>query len=108
MATIDDFKKVEIRAGKILSAERVEGSEKLVKLSVGLGETQPRQIIAGIAPFFEDLQPLVGKKFAFASNLEPRTLKGLESQGMILGVGEGTAFSLLNISDSVPEGSLVR
>ena len=108
MATIDEFKKVEIRAGTILSAERVEGSEKLVKLSVGLGEAQPRQIIAGIAPFFEDLRPLVGKKFAFASNLEPRMLKGLESQGMILGVGEGAAFSLLSISDSVPEGALVR
>lgn len=108
MITIDDFKKIEIRAGKILSAERVEGSEKLVKLSVHLGEESPRQIIAGIAPYFEDIQVLVGKKFAFAANLEPRSLKGLESQGMILAAGEAGAFSLLAIADSVPEGSLVR
>lgn len=108
MITIDDFKKVEIRAGKILSAERVEGSDKLVKLSVNLGETAPRQIIAGIGPYFADIQTLVGKKFAFAANLEPRTLKGLESQGMVLAAGEAGAFSLLSIDDSVPEGSLVR
>lgn len=108
MATLDDFKKIEIRAGKILSAERVDGSEKLVKLFVGLGEPAPRQIIAGIAPYFEDLQTLVGKKFAFAANLEPRMIKGLESQGMILAAGEAGAFSLLSISNSVAEGSVAH
>lgn len=108
MITIDDFKKIEIRTGRILSAERVEGSDKLVKLSVNLGEVLPRQIIAGVAPYFQDLQYLVGKKFAFVANLEPRVLKGLESQGMILAAGEAGAFSLLSVDDSVPEGSLVR
>jgi len=107
--SLEDFKKIEIRAGKILTAERVLASEKLVKLHVSFGEQGERQIIAGIAPYFEDVSVLVGKKVAFAFNLEPRTLMGLESQGMVLGVGGGeNPFSLLLVGDSVPEGSLVR
>jgi methionine--tRNA ligase beta chain len=108
MATIEDFKKLEIRAGQIVSAEKVEGSDKLVKLSVDFGESGKKQIIAGISMHFPDLNLLIGKKFAFAYNLEPRMLKGLESQGMILACGEGEAFSLLSISDSITPGSLVR
>ena len=108
MATIDDFKKIEIRVGRILSAERVLDSEKLVKLQVSFGEQGERQIIAGLAPYFEDPQTLVGGKYAFAFNLEPRMLMGLESQGMVLAAGESGAFSLLSVGSSVAEGSAVR
>lgn len=108
MANIEDFKKIEIRAGRIKSAERVEGSEKLVKLQVSFGEAGERQIIAGIAPYFSDVAVLVGRLCAFAFNLEPRKLMGLESQGMVLAAGEAGAFSLLWLDDSVAEGSLVR
>jgi methionine--tRNA ligase beta chain len=108
MITVDDFKKIEIRVGKILSAEKVEGSEKLVRLEVDLGETAARQIIAGIAPYFSEPSVLVGKKFAFAANLEPRFIKGMESQGMILAAGDEDSFSLLSVDDSVPCGSLIR
>lgn len=97
MATIsfDDFKKVELRVGKILSAERVEGSEKLLKLLVDLGDktgaTSPaetdlpavRQVIAGIGKVY-DPATLVGCSAVFVANLEPRMIMGLESQGMIL------------------------
>lgn len=91
--SFDDFKKVELRVGKILSAERVEGSEKLLKLSVDFGSSSTssgtittqdiRQIIAGIGKVY-DSATLVGRSAVFVANLEPRTIMGLESQGMIL------------------------
>ncbi len=108
MATIDEFKKIELRVGKILSADRIEGSEKLVKLRVSFGALGERQIIAGIGPFFADLATLINRTVAFAYNLDPRTLMGHESQGMILGVGEGDQFSLLSVDPVTSEGSAVR
>jgi len=108
MATIEDFKKIEIRAGKIISAEKVSNSEKLLKLVVSFGDQGERQIIAGIAPYFSEHAGLVGRIVAFAFNLEPRSLMGLESQGMILATGDAAAFSLLSIDPSVTPGSLIR
>ena len=84
--SIDDFKKIEIRVGEILSAEPVEGSQKLLKLKVNFG-SEERQVVSGIAKFFPDLTQLVGKKCAFATNLQPRNIMGLESQAMILATG---------------------
>lgn len=85
--SIDDFKKVEITVGEILSAERIEGSDKLLKLSVNFGEEKPRQVLSGIGPYFEDIQVLVGKRYPFVTNLAPRMMMGLESQAMILATG---------------------
>lgn len=84
--SIDEFKKVEIRVGEIISAEPVEGSEKLLKLKVNFG-SEERQVVSGIAKFFPNLADLIGKRCAFATNLEPRALMGLESQAMILATG---------------------
>lgn len=84
--SIDDFKKVEIRVGEILSAEPVAGSEKLLRLEVNFG-TEKRQVVSGIAKHFPDPQILVGKRCAFATNLAPRTMMGLESQAMLLAAG---------------------
>lgn len=123
--SIDDFKKVEIRIGEILSAEKVDGSDKLLKLSVSfglksqsdssdqnsssdLGEKDIRQIISGISTFYPDTNVLVGKKCAFATNLEPRVIKGLESQGMILAVSGENFFSLLNTDTNVIPGTSVN
>ncbi len=110
--SLDDFKKLEIKIGEILSAEKVEGTDKLLKLSVKMGEESPRQIISGIAAFFPDPKALVGKKCAFAANLEPRTIRGLESQGMILAVNgknnDTDFFSLLETSTDVTPGSMVK
>jgi len=106
--SIDDFKKIEIKIGHILNAENIEGSEKLLKLSVDFGEEIPRQVLSGIAKHFINPQDLVGKKCAFATNLEPRTMMGLESQGMILAVSgerDGSFFSLLETNTDVPAGS---
>ena len=85
--SIDDVKKVEITVGEILSAERIEGSDKLLKLSVSFGEEHPRQVLSGIGPYFEDIQVLVGKRYPFITNLAPRMMMGLESRAMILATG---------------------
>lgn len=107
MITIDDFKKVEIKAGKIISAEPVEGSEKLLKLSVDFNEEQPRQVLSGIAKYITP-EELVGTTCAFVTNLEPRNMMGMESQAMILAFSGEGFFSLLKIPNEVAPGSLVR
>ena len=135
MITYDDFKKVEIRAGKILSAEKIPDTDKLLKLSVDFGyKTQPaknftppdpslgvavepvlekvpdvRQIISGISTYFPDPSVLVGRTCMFVTNLEPRTIKGHESNGMLfaLSTAEG-AFSLLEPNSSIPPGTAAK
>lgn len=104
--TYDDFKKVEIKIGKILSVERLEKSEKLLKLSVDFKEaTGPRQILSGIAKYFPNIEDLLNKKCAFVTNLEPKPLMGLESNGMILAVsGDDGAFSLFETSNELLVG----
>lgn len=105
----EDFKKVEIKIGKILSAEPIENSEKLLKLSVDFAETAPRQIVSGIAKYFPDISTLVGKKCAFVTNLEPKPLMGLESNGMILAVGGGEEpFSLFEVNDAIQAGTKAK
>ncbi len=84
--SIGDFSKVHITVGEILSAELVEGSEKLLKLKVSFGP-EVRQVVSGIAKYFPDLVLLVGKKCAFVTNLQPRMIMGFESQAMILATG---------------------
>ena len=102
--TYDDFKKIEMTVGKILSAEIVPGSSKLYKLSVDFKEVEPRQIVSGIANYF-DSQALVGKKVVFVTNLEPRNLIGLESNGMILAVKANDKIALMEVPDFIEEGS---
>jgi len=127
MITYDDFKKVEIRAGKILSAEKIPDTDKLLKLSVDFAEVSetvdaitgttilkptPRQIISGISGYFPDPTILVGKTCMFVTNLEPRTIKGHESNGMLFAVSTLPSetnpvggFSLLEPNYSIPPGT---
>ncbi len=115
MITYDDFKKVEIRAGKILSAEKIPDTDKLLKLSVDFAETdeqgnaKPRQIVSGISLYFPEPAMLVGKTCMFVTNLEPRMIKGFESNGMLFAVStaEG-AFSLLEPVGDIPPGTLAK
>ena len=88
MITFEDFKQVEIRMGKVLSCEKVEGADKLLKLQVDLGEFE-RQIISGIAESYTP-EDLVGKILPFIVNLEYRKFKGEESQGMLVATGTGS------------------
>ena len=80
--TIDDFIKVELRVGEIKVAERVPNADKLLRFEVDLGEEQPRQILAGLAEWYEP-EKLIGRKVVVVANLKPRKMRGLESQGMI-------------------------
>ena len=109
MINIEDFKKIEIVVGKILSAEKIPDTDKLLKLSVDMNEEKPRQIVSGISLYFPDCSVLIGKKCMFVANLEPRMIRGYESQGMILAVStDDDKFSLLEPSDDIPVGSRAK
>lgn len=104
----DDFAKLEIKIGTIKTVEVVPEADKLLKLTVDVGEEQPRQIISGIRTFFEDPQVLVGKQCPFLTNLAPRTIRGFESQGMIMAASNEEAFALLCPHVEMPAGSKVK
>ncbi len=106
MITIDDFAKVELKVGVVLSAEEIEGSDKLLKLKVDLGESEPRQILSGIKQWYKP-DDLIGKQFIFVANLEPRKMMGLESQGMILCTGDEKPI-LLKPSRKVRAGAKIK
>ena len=109
MINIEDFKKINIVVGQILSAEKVPDTDKLLKLSVDLGEATPRQIVSGISLYFPDCSVLVGKKCMFVANLEMRIIRGIESNGMILAVStEDGKFSLLTPNDEIPVGTCAK
>jgi methionine--tRNA ligase beta chain len=106
MINIDELKKVELKVSKVLSAERVEGSEKLLKLEVDLG-SEKRQIIAGIGKVYNP-EDLIGKEVIIVANLEPRSLMGLESQGMVLAANGETGPVLLIPEKEVVPGTEIR
>lgn len=105
MIDIDDFAKVEVSIGTVLLAERVPETDKLLRLLIDVGEEEPRQIVSGIASYVEDPQSLVGRQLAFVTNLKPRKLKGLESNGMLFAVGEGDTFAFVTPDRPVPPGT---
>jgi methionine--tRNA ligase beta chain len=107
--TYEQFAALEIKIGTILSVEIVEGADKLLKLAVDIGEDTPRQILSGIRTYFEDPQILVGQQCPFVTNLAPRTIRGFESQGMIMAASAGEdAFALLHPSVTLPSGTKVK
>ncbi len=103
----EEFSKVKLRVVEIVSAERVEGSDKLLRLETNLGN-EKRQIIAGIGKSYAP-ESLVGKKIVIVANLEPRKLMGLESQGMLLAASTETEGPLLLIPDGdITSGAEIR
>jgi methionyl-tRNA synthetase len=106
---IEDFVKVELRVGEILTAERVPKADKLLRFAVDLGEPEPRQILAGVAEHYEP-DKLVGRKIVVVSNLKPRKLRGFESQGMVLAasVGEEGRPVLATFAEDVPNGTRLK
>jgi methionyl-tRNA synthetase len=106
-ATIDDFQKIEIRMGMVVSVAIVEGADKLYILQVDLGEEKPRQILSGIREFVTEAD-LLGKQFPFVTNLAPRMLRGHESQGMILAGSDDTGLALLNPTKNLVNGTRLR
>ncbi len=104
--TIDDFMKIQLKTAKVLSAERVPKSEKLIKLQVSLG-TEQRQIVAGIGKKYEP-DSLVGKTIVIVANLKPAKLMGIESQGMVLAAGDADVRGLLTVLEEVDPGTKVK
>ncbi len=105
MISFDDFNKLEIKIGKIEGAERIEGSDKLLKLQVDLG-SEMRQIVAGIGRFHAP-EDIIGHEIAVLANLEHRTILGLESQGMLLAADTEEGPVLLRPDKEVPPGSRI-
>ena len=116
--TIEDFAKLQIKIGTIVSVSYIEGADKLLKLDIDLGEygqdeegnmiSVNRQILSGIREYVTDIESLVGKQVPVLTNLPTRKMKGLESQGMILAGGDGDIFTLLHPEKVVPPGTEVR
>ena len=98
-----------MRVGEILTAERIPKSDKLLRFTIDLGEAAPRQILAGIAEYYEP-ETLLGRKVAVVSNLKPRKLRGFESQGMVLAasVGEEGRPVLATFTEDVPNGARLK
>ncbi len=107
MISFEEFKKVELKVGKILSAEKVENSEKLLKFKISLGGEE-RQILSGIAKFY-DPENMIGRDVVVVTNLAPRMMAGLESNGMILAASnEAGDPVLLQPDKSVLPGSEIN
>jgi len=105
--SIDEFMKVELRVAKVLEAEAVPKSKKLIKLRIDVG-TEQRTIVAGIAEAYQPDQ-LVGRSIVIVANLKPAKLMGIESNGMVLAASvEGGAPSLVSVDPSMPAGARVR
>ena len=107
MATIEDFKKLNIVVGTIESVEEIESSEKLYKFMINIG-TETRQILGGLKPSYQPSE-LLGKQVIILENLEPRKMMGLESQGMILCTSDESGKPILIVPEKpVANGSTIR
>jgi methionine--tRNA ligase beta chain len=107
MINIEDFLKLDIRIGKVVSAEKIPEGDKLLKLMVDFG-AETRQIMSGIAEYYSDPSVLVGQQMPFIINLETRKLRGYESQGMILAASGVDRPVLIHPEIEVPSGSKVK
>jgi methionyl-tRNA synthetase len=104
--SIEDFAKVQMRAGQILEAEKIEGSRKLIRLRVDIG-TEVRQVVAGIAEAYEPAG-LLNRKVVVVANLKPAKLMGVESNGMIVAASVDGRPVLATFSEEVPNGALLK
>lgn len=111
MITYDDFKKLDLRVARILTAERIEGSDKLVKLQIDVGDPPAgggqRQLVAGIGTVYAP-EILVGKQIIIVANLEPKKLMGFESNGMLLAANDELGPVLLCPESEVKEGTEIK
>jgi methionyl-tRNA synthetase len=116
--SIEEFSKIEVKVGTVLTAERVPNTDKLLRLTVDFGmmpmventtpvveERDVRQIVSGIAAYVPEPATLIGRQLAFVTNLEPRTIKGLESNGMLFAAGDGDSFAFMVPDRTVPPGT---
>src|SRR5262249_54516545 len=105
---VDDFAKVDLRVGLVLSAEPVKNSDKLMHMKIDIGEPQPRTIVAGIAEAYKPAE-LVNRKVVIVANLQPRKLRGIESNGMIVAASvEGGKPVLAGFHEDIPVGARLK
>lgn len=106
---IGDFAKVDLRVGQVLTAERVPKSDKLLLMTIDIGEGTPRQVLAGIAEYYEP-EKMVGRKVVVVANLKPRKLRGYESQGMVVAASIGAAGQpvIATFTEDVPNGARLK
>ncbi len=102
-----DFEKLDIRVGKILEVNEHPNANKLYILKVNLGEEKPRQIVAGLKPYYKPSE-LLNKKAIFIANLEPKIVRGIESNGMILAASSEDKVIFLTTESDVEEGAKIR
>lgn len=102
--SIEDFSKIEARLGRVIHAESVEGSDKLIRFELDFGEETHRQILSGIKQWYPNPEELIGKTLLFCVNLKPRTMMGMESQGMLMAVDgiDGAPVFLVPDKDVTP------
>lgn len=105
--SLDDFLKLNLAVATIVSAEPIENADKLLKLTLNVGEESPRQLVAGIAKSYAP-QDLVGQQIIIIKNLEPKTIKGVTSQGMLLAADTADGPVILTPQKPVPVGTNIR
>jgi len=105
--TFDEFGRMDLRVARVLTAEPVPKAKKLLKLTVDVGEAQPRQVVAGIAEAFRP-EELIGRSVIFLANLKPATIRGVTSQGMILAAGADAVLGLSAVDRDLPPGTRIR
>jgi len=105
--SIDDFAKIDLRAAKVLSAERVPKADKLLKLTLDIGAAEPRTVVSGIAPAYTP-ETIVGRTVIYFANLVPRKIRGVVSQGMILAAGDDEVLGLSAVDQDVAPGTKIR
>lgn len=107
LAGIADFQKLQFRVGKIVTAQDHANAERLLVLTVDIGEAAPRQVVAGIKGSYQAAD-LIGKHVVVVANLKPAMLRGVESQGMVLAASDGMVFALVAPERPIPPGSQVK
>ena len=104
LVTIDQFCKVKLKTAKVVAAEKLEGADKLLKLKIDIGEAEVRPLVAGVAKFYTP-EEIMGKTIVVVSNLQPATIRGAESRGMLLAAKFGKDLRLVTVDGDVPAGA---
>ncbi len=105
MINFEEFQKIDLRIGKVIEAEKIKGSNKLLRLKVDLGE-EKRELVAGISKFYQP-ENLIGREIVVVMNLEPKILKGIKSQGMLLAASVEGRPVILEPDEEVPPGTKI-
>ena len=104
LVTIDQFCKVKLKTAKVVAAEKLEGADKLLKLKIDIGEAEVRPLVAGVAKYYTP-EEIMGKTIVVVSNLQPATIRGAESRGMLLAAKFGKELRLVTVDGDVPAGA---